>query len=135
MENGTMPLIFIEKNKTMTPLQLDVLGVLVNHPKEKPITRKELAFAVNLTERDKGRDGADLRSVINALRVHGYPVCAAGTGYYYASKEEDLDEFILSFSGRIEKQMKALIGLREAKAKFKPIEVKDITESKNQQLF
>ncbi len=121
----------------MTSLQVDVLNVLINHPKSNPITGKEIAFAVNLKERDSGKEGADLRSIINALRVHGYPVCAAGTGYYYAKTEKELDEFIASFSGRIEKQTKALIGLRTAKAKFKPVEVeiRDITESKNQQLF
>ncbi len=102
----------------MTGLQTDVLAVIINHGKENPITGKQIAFAVELQERDLGKKGADLRSIVNALRVKGYPICASGGGYYYAKTEKELDEFIESFAGRIEKQASALMGLRKAKESF-----------------
>lgn len=53
-----------------------------------------------------------MRSIINALRVKGYPICANGIGYYWPATPKELDDFIASFQGRINDQQKACSGMR-----------------------
>jgi len=56
-----------------------------------------------------------MRSIINALRKKCYPICADTNGYYYAQDLGELDNYIASLQGRINKEIEALVGLKEAR--------------------
>lgn len=96
----------------LTELQRKTLKCIYQHSNQNPITGKEIANLIGLVPRDTGKEGADMRSVINALRSKGYPICASGEGYWYPRNKADLDEFVQSFQGRIDSQQKALMGIR-----------------------
>lgn len=101
--------------KKLTQLQRDTLDVIIRHPKSNPITGKNVANRIGLKERDTGKEGADMRSIINALRKKGYPICAGGRGYYYADHWSEVIEYAQSLKGRIEKMEESVAGLRESK--------------------
>lgn len=98
--------------RELTDYQKKCLEVVSKHTKNNPVTGKEIANAIGLKPRATGKDGADMRSVVNALRVKGYPICAIGEGYYYAQTSSELSEYIYSFQGRIDKQQEACDGLK-----------------------
>lgn len=100
--------------KNLTPYQTDILRLIKQATKEDPITGKEGALRIGLRPRSTGKEGADMRSVIHALRVKGYPVCASGKGYYYAKTFTELSEFISSLNGRINKIEEAVAGLQQS---------------------
>jgi hypothetical protein len=104
----------------LTSLQLSVLGIVEMYTQEKPILGKDIANRIGLKDRDSNKEGADLRSIVNALRVKGYPICASSRGYYYPRNERELDEYIESLEGRIRAEQKAVDGLRVAKMAFAP---------------
>ena len=95
----------------LTPLQKRAIEVLSWHNKENPILGKNLARSIDLVERQSGKEGADMRSVINALRTKGWPICASSRGYYFARRAEELTDFIEEFQGRINKQQIACDGM------------------------
>lgn len=95
----------------LTFYQEEALKIIALHTKDNPITGLQVAGRIHLKDRDSGKEGADMRSVVNALRSKGFPVCASGLGYYYARSKAELDEFADSFKGRIDKQMQAYSGL------------------------
>ena len=97
----------------LTNLQRQALEIISRHNKQKPITGLDITKRINLKERDSGKAGADMRSIIGALRRKGYPVCATGLGYYYARTNSGLSEFISAFQARIDKQQAALNGLKD----------------------
>ena len=97
----------------LTDQQERALAVIIDRRKARPITGKEVAEAIELKERDSGKDGADLRAVINGLRAKGYPVCADTKGYYWPETPSELQEYIDSFAGRIASQEKALEGMKQ----------------------
>lgn len=82
------------------------------------ITGKEITNSIELKTRSTGKSGADMRQIINALRVKGLPVCANGKGYYAARSKEELSDYIHSFEGRIRDQESALLGLQKAEPVF-----------------
>jgi hypothetical protein len=100
----------------LTELQQNTLGVVSRRYKNNPITGKDISTQIGLKDRDSGKEGADMRSIINALRTKGYPICAAGNGYYYAQSQTELFEFISSFQARIEAQQGACDALKRAYA-------------------
>lgn len=87
------------------------------------MTGAKIANAIGLRERDSGKQGADLRSIVHALRVKGYPILANTKGYYYARNKEELYEYIQSLNGRKEKLEEALEGLEDCLKDFKGKEV------------
>ncbi len=99
--------------KNLTAYQIDTLRLIKQATKEDPITGKDVALRIGLRPRSTGKEGADMRSVIHALRVKGYPVCASGKGYYYAKTFTELSEFISSLNGRIKKIEEAVEGLQQ----------------------
>lgn len=98
----------------LTELQKRTLDVVRFHDKASPITGKNVANAIGLKHRDTGKEGADLRSIVNALRHKGFPICASGRGYYYPRNREEIGEYTESLSGRIEKMQEALEGMKTA---------------------
>lgn len=96
----------------LNELEEQTLAIIIDRMREKPITGKEVADAIGLEERSTGKEGADLRSIINSLRMKHYPICASGLGYYWPASKEELTEYIESFAGRIRSQEEALRGMR-----------------------
>ena len=99
--------------KELTDLQRRALTLVQVRPKGREITGKEIANLIGLRPRDTGKEGADLRSVVNALRKKGYPICANGSGYYYPETKKQIEEYIDSLRGRIRKEQEALDGIRD----------------------
>lgn len=104
--------------ENLTQLQKKALDVIAGHGIKNPITGKEIATSIGLTPRATGKEGADMRSIINALRVKGWPICAKGDGYYFARNNEELSAFISDFQGRIDKQQQAVNGLKAGSDKL-----------------
>lgn len=88
-----------------------VLGIINKRGINNPIKNYELTTIFQLSEKDH-KAGANLRSVVNALRDKGYPVCANGEGYYYPQTPEELAEYIRSFQNRIDQQQEACNNLK-----------------------
>lgn len=98
----------------LTEYQKRALAIISKHTSSDPIIGKHIAQQIGMKDRDSGKEGADMRSVINALRVKGYPICAIGEGYYYAQTQTELTHYITSFQGRIDKQQEACDGLKKS---------------------
>ncbi len=95
----------------LTSLQHKTFEILMRETSpEKTITGKNLAIRLGLNR--KGIEGANLRAIIHALRVHGFPICANGRGYFYARTREQLSRFIVTMQGRVMSQEEALKGLK-----------------------
>lgn len=111
----------------LTILQSRTLECIKQHFKENPITGTRLANEINLVPRDSGKYGADMRSIINALRSKGHPICAGTKGYFWPRSYDELNQYIDEFQRRIEDQQKALAGLRAIAMKkiSRPEEIKD----------
>jgi hypothetical protein len=119
----------------LTDLQSAVLEKVREHTSFAPITGTDLANKIGLKPRDSGKEGADLRSVINALRVKGYPVCASGEGYWWPKDRVELRTYIDSFQGRIDDQLKACDGMRSALGTLdgpKPVETTSLWRVKKE---
>ena len=100
--------------KDLTYIQKKVLEIVSQHPRYSPITGKQVADKIGLKDRDSGKEGADMRSVIHALRIKGYPICANGKGYWYARTAEELSKYIFGFQGRVDKEQAAIDGLKNS---------------------
>jgi len=98
----------------LTHLQNKVLLIVSKHLKDKPITGKEISEQIGLMDRQKFKEGADIRSIISALRIKGYPICAIGNGYFYADTYTELTRYIDSFQARIDAQIQACDGLKKS---------------------
>ncbi len=57
-------------------------------------------------------NGREIRSIVNALRTKGVPICSCGRGYYYAESRSDIEETIAHLDGRVSKIKAAQDGLR-----------------------
>ena len=62
--------------------------------------------------------GPELRSVINAERGKGFPICSTDKGYFYAETEEELQRTIRQLRSRIKKIAHAERGLTKALEQF-----------------
>lgn len=122
----------------LTNLQQQTLEKVKEHYRDNPITGAHLAEEINLEPRSTGKEGADMRSIINALRTKGHPVCANGKGYFWPRNVEELSKYIDEFQNRINDQIKALEGLRaialKASSKSEEISDKDL-DAKLRQLL
>ena len=96
----------------LTTYQRAALELIMERTSSDPVTGKDVANSIGLRPRRNGKDGADMRSVINALRVKGYPVCASGGGYWWPSSQEELSQYVVAFDQRIGDQIKARDGLK-----------------------
>ena len=119
----------IGMKETLTRLQEDTLTTIMERRKNNPITGKEVASAIGLKPRATGKEGADLRSIVNALRCKGYPICASNDGYYWPGNDADLTAYLDIFQGRINDQAKALAGMRFGFDKILPTAVKSAIEA------
>ena len=68
--------------------------------KDYPICSSELAEAFGVP-----------RTMINAARSNGSPICSGQKGYYVATDKEEIKNTIDSLRGRITKMEKAIAGL------------------------
>ena len=129
--DGIMRLIFtaMEQNK-LTQYQLDALTTIMSRSSEGPITGKEIASIINLKPRDNGLDGADLRSIVHALRTKGYPICADTRGYWWPANVEELDAYIVSLQGRIDMQQEACDALRSGRSMVGAKKVEEVVPQK-----
>lgn len=62
--------------------------------------------------------GPELRTVINAERGKGFPICSTDKGYFYAETEEELQRTIRQLRSRIKKIAHAERGLTKALEQF-----------------
>ncbi|MCK9318917.1 hypothetical protein [Methanoculleus sp.] len=104
----------------LTTFQEKTLKVVKEASRARPVTAKRLAFIINLKE-NPGKEGANMRSIIHALRVKGYPICANGKGYYYAQTSTELSEYIVSLGTRIMKVEEAVKGLQKSFDKVRSV--------------
>jgi len=115
--------------KDLTKLQEKTLETVMKCNQSNPISAGRIAFIIDLKE-DHTKEGANMRSIIHALRVKGYPICANGRGYYYARTSTELSAYIVSLSSRIMKTEEACKGLHKGFDK-----VKEVIEEKTASLF
>lgn len=99
-------------SESLTPLQDKTLKCIQEHFKENPITGHHIADEINFEETHPDKQGAAMRSVINALRTKGHPICANGKGYYWPRNYDELNKYIAEFQNRIDDQQKALNSLK-----------------------
>lgn len=98
--------------KSLTENQQKVLRILIADTNDKStITGANLTKRIGLYLR-QGDERGGMRSVIHALRVKGFPVCATSRGYFYAKTDLELGKFISKLQGRVEAQQKAIDGLK-----------------------
>ena len=95
----------------LTDLQRGALELITMHSIARPITGTEISSRIGL-KNSRSREGADLRSVIHALRVKGYPVCASGSGYWYPADGSELKEYITGLEARANELLVAADGLK-----------------------
>lgn len=80
--------------------------------KGRSVKGKHLAAMFDL------KDTAEVRKIVNSLRVHGYPVGSGNAGYYFMSNPQEVDETLAGLWGRIDAMMMAVNGLEVARAKM-----------------
>ncbi len=97
----------------LTEIQRKTLVEISHCTKASKLTGKQIANKIGLKERKSGKEGADMRSVINALRGKGFPICADGEGYFWPQTSQELSQFVSSLQGRIDKQQLACDGLKK----------------------
>lgn len=95
----------------LTDLQQKTLDVVRYRRRSNQVTGVEIANAIGLKKRSTGKEGADMRSIIHALRLKGFPICASGRGYYWAENKLELHTFIQSLQGRADELQAAIDGL------------------------
>lgn len=105
-----------EKIRDLTYLQIRALDVIRSRTSTCPITGKDLANAIGLKKRVSGKEGADMRQIINALRDKSYPICANTRGYFYPRSSRELSEYINSLQLRVNEMQKSIEGLRNIKS-------------------
>lgn len=98
----------------MTFLQEKALEILKQHSKKYPITAKYLAGQLEMKQQLKGQEQANVRSIIHALRVKGFPICSSTRGYWYAENSFELSEYIVKLEGRISKIQQTVDGLNKS---------------------
>lgn len=95
----------------LTDTEKLVLIEIGSHNKGNEITGAKIANAIGLKKRDTGKEGADLRSIINRVRRKGYPVCANGKGYYWPRNQTEIMDYQESLQNRLEKIQEAYDGI------------------------
>lgn len=98
--------------EALTTLQADTLTTVMGRGKRNPITGKEIASVIGLKPRRTGKEGADMRAIVHALRCKGYPICASGNGYWWPANHDQLADYVRAFDGRIMQQAEAVAGMK-----------------------
>jgi len=101
--------------KPLTSIEELLLLEVSNHRKGSEITGAKMANSIGLKLRLTGKEGADLRSIINSVRRKGYPVCAGGKGYYWPANQDEIMDYQQSLKYRIEKMQEAYDGIDVAR--------------------
>lgn len=101
----------------LTETQQNALRIVMDHTSMNPITGKDIANLIGLKPRKSGKEGADMRAVLNGLRSKGYPICATGNGYWWPRNVSEMDAYVKSFQGRIDAQQEACDGIRAGRGK------------------
>lgn len=109
----------------LTTLQMLTLEQVCKRPKGDEIRGKDIAKLIGLKPRNTGKEGADMRSIIHALRIKGYPICANGKGYYWAADDTELMAYLKGFEARINDQRAAMQGMVQKKS-YTPMEIVEI---------
>ena len=112
----------------LTELQAKTLDLVMTRRKGSEIANRDIANAIGLKPRPTSQEGADMRSIINALRRKGYPVIANGRGYYYPSSEVEVEEYIRSLANRMHIEQEALDGIRAGFEDWKEEQKRSIIE-------
>ena len=108
----------------LTILQQKAVDEIRQHSRLDTISGIKLARVMGLKERPGGKYGADLRAVISALRIKGYPVCANGVGYYWPKDDFELSKYVVDFQQRIDKQQAALDGMKKGFDRIDKVDLK-----------
>lgn len=58
--------------------------------------------------------GVTIRSMVNALRSEGYPICSGRKGYYYAQDRDEIKQTLNNLESRISSMREACVGLYSA---------------------
>lgn len=98
----------------LTSTEQLVLIEIGTHYKGNEVTGTKVANAIGLKPRDTGKEGADLRSIVNALRRKGYPVCANGRGYFWPRNQTEILDYQESLQKRLAKIQEAYDGIELA---------------------
>lgn len=98
----------------LTSTEQLVLVTIGQHRKGNEITGTKVANSVGLKQRTTGKEGADLRGIINSLRRKGYPVCANGRGYFWPQDQTEILDYQESLLKRLEKIREAYDGIELA---------------------
>ncbi len=106
----------------LTILQQKIIEEIRQHSRQDAISGAKLAMAAGLKERPGGKFGADIRSIVNAVRVKGYPVCANGVGYWWPKDEFELSKYVVDFQRRIDKQQEAVDGMKKGFDRIEKVE-------------
>lgn len=101
----------------LTELQEKTVAILQFTNSLEPVTGRDIANRIGLRPRSSGKEGADMRSIIHALRIKGFPICANGDGYFWARTSVELNDFIRSFQARVDDQQRAIDGMKESHSK------------------
>jgi hypothetical protein len=96
----------------LTELQRSALDIIKTRTIQAPITGRKLQELIKLDPKSPEKPGADMRSVINALRSKYWPICANSNGYYWPSNANELMDYIKQLEGRIKEQEDALEGVK-----------------------
>lgn len=100
--------------KPLTTTEQLLLLKVGEHSKGNEITGAKIANAIGLKHRSTGKEGADLRSIINSVRRKGYPVCANGKGYFWPRNQDEIMDYQESLQNRLDKIQEAYDGIELA---------------------
>lgn len=103
--------------KKFTDIQQRTLDIIKARGKGNPITGAELTYLVDIEDQPRAK-GANMRSVIHALRVKGQPICANNLGYWWPASQEELSAYISEFQARVTKQQEAVDSLYKGMGVF-----------------
>jgi len=100
--------------QNLTITETLVLNTIARRSLGNEITGAKVANAIGLKPRQTGKEGADLRGVINSLRRKGYPVCANGKGYYWPQSSTEILDYQATLQHRLERIQEAYDGIEHA---------------------
>jgi len=99
----------------MTELQQEVLTIIKGRDSSNPITGAEIIVRCRGYQEDNKKKGANMRSIINALRKKDCPICSSGNGYFYPRTPFEVDKTIGSIEGRIASMKQVIAGLNNGR--------------------
>src|SRR5690625_2838580 len=94
--------------------------ILLETLKEYHIGKLEAITSKNLRHIGTPRD---IRSMVNNLRVLGYPICSGQNGYYYAKDSSELEQTMNFLKGYLDNIKRAHDGIRDTYYMMKAEEI------------